>query len=507
VSSVRPGTARDWIFAAVGTAIFVAIVAFATAHHEMWRDEIDAWLVARDSPTPLAIFPAIRYGGHPSLWYLLLWPLAHATHALAAMQALNVVIAGGTAFLVLRWAPGPRWLRALAVSGYFPVYEYGTIARNYGLSVLSLVIACCVFPQRRERPLLLGLLLGLAAHTSAHAMILALALTAAVTGELVARWRWAAREWGGVALAVVLFALASWQMRPPGDSGYAPGWSFVFEPTKVANTLSTVAEAWLPLPPPGRFFWGNLLLAQVPGFADVSWVLSIALLGAAIVALERQWVALVAFTSGVAGLLTFFHVKFSGYLRHHGFLWVALLAAIWIAASEAALAGRPARQEHRASRWRERMILGSLIILFAVHTGAALVAVHGEWRYRFSAAEATADLMRSRAVDRLEMVGARDVTAMAVLGYLDKSRAYYPDGRRFGSHIVYDAARLAPRSLWGDAWNLAGALGAPVSIVVDIGTLRRDPPPEALRPRLVEVGCEASEIQEDESYCVLVLTP
>lgn len=499
--------AATWLFAALGAALIVALVAFATAHHEMWRDEIDAWLVVRDSRTPLAIFPAIRYGGHPSLWYLLLWPLAHATQAMVAMQVLNVLVAGATAFLVLRWAPGPRWLRGLTVCGYFLVYEYGTIARNYGLSVLALVAACCVFPRRRERPLLLGLLVGIAAHTSVHATILAVALTGAVAVDLIARRRWSAPEWGGLGLAAVLVALAAWQMSPPADSGYAMGWSVAFYPAKAAETLSTVAEAWLPLPPPGRFFWGNLLLAQVPGYAGVAWLLSIALLGAAIAGLARSRLALVYFGVGVAGLLTFFYAKFSGYLRHHGFLWIALVTAAWIAAAEEADSANSPRERPLARSWRRRLVMTGATLLLAVHAVAALVAVDGERRYRFSAAEATAALMRSRGVDRLEMVGARDVAAMAVVGYLDKPRAYYPEGRRFGSHIVYDAARLAPWSLWDDAARLGQALGEPVSIVIDLETMQRGGPPAALLPRLSEVGCKASEIQKDESYCVLVLAP
>ena len=74
----------------------------------MWRDEFGAWLIARDTASPLEIFRQIKCEGHPSLWFILLWPLAHATRAPAPMQVLNVLIASGTVCLVLRWAPGPR---------------------------------------------------------------------------------------------------------------------------------------------------------------------------------------------------------------------------------------------------------------------------------------------------------------------------------------------------------------------------------------------------------------
>lgn len=507
-SSTAETPVRRWGFAVAGAAVFAALVGFTSAHHEMWRDELDAWLVARDSATPLAVFREIRYGGHPSLWYLLLWPLAHLTHSLASMQVLNVVIASVTALLVLRFAPASRWFRGLAVSGYFVVYEYGTIARNYGLSVLALVGACCVFPHRRAHPLLLGVLLGLAAHTSVHGMILAVALAAALALDLAASeraapGRRAASEWRGVAVATALFALAAWQMHPPPDSGYAMGWSFAFDPKKARDTLATVAAAWVPIPQPGRFFWGTQLLADVPGYVGAAWLLSLALLAGAAVALARSRIALAYLILGVGGLLVFFYAKFFGYLRHHGFLWIGLATSAWIAAAELARAETRERPAPRASRVR----FGLLVVLLAAQAVAAAIAVAGDLRYRFSAAEATAALMKRRGVDRLVMVGARDVTAMAVLAHLDKQRAYYPEGRRFGSHIVFDAARLEPWSVWADSAMLARALGERVSIVVDRYVMGLGPPPAELLPRLSEVGCEASEIMEDESYCVLVLSP
>ena len=44
--------------------------------HAMWRYEMQAWLLARDSQTLGDLFFNLRYEGHPALWHLLLWPLA-----------------------------------------------------------------------------------------------------------------------------------------------------------------------------------------------------------------------------------------------------------------------------------------------------------------------------------------------------------------------------------------------------------------------------------------------
>ncbi len=47
---------------------FTAALSAVISHHEMWRDEIMAWLLARDAATPWQVFSLIKYEGHPGLW-------------------------------------------------------------------------------------------------------------------------------------------------------------------------------------------------------------------------------------------------------------------------------------------------------------------------------------------------------------------------------------------------------------------------------------------------------
>ena len=55
--------------------IYLAAVFFLVSRHENWRDEAQAWLLARD----LNVFQLIsqmKYEGHPCLWHLILMPFA-----------------------------------------------------------------------------------------------------------------------------------------------------------------------------------------------------------------------------------------------------------------------------------------------------------------------------------------------------------------------------------------------------------------------------------------------
>jgi hypothetical protein len=42
------------------------------------------------------------------------------------------------------------------------------------------------------------------------------------------------------------------------------------------------------------------------------------------------------------------------------------------------------------------------------------------------------------------MVGHNDYAASTFLGYLEKDRIYYPQGQRWGSFVIWDAARDVP---------------------------------------------------------------
>ena len=65
-------TSGGRVLAILGYALLTSIL---VAHHEPWRDEVDAWLTARDE-TPLAVFKLAGYSGTPALWYLLQMPFA-----------------------------------------------------------------------------------------------------------------------------------------------------------------------------------------------------------------------------------------------------------------------------------------------------------------------------------------------------------------------------------------------------------------------------------------------
>ena len=131
---------RDLYYAIGITTLFLIVGGYGAAHHEMWRDEIQAWLLARDSTSVFDLLANMKYEGHPPLWHLCLMPLTRITHSPIIMQVFHLLIAATTVFLFTRYAPF-HWIhKFLFAFGYFALYEYAIIARNYALGLLLITI-------------------------------------------------------------------------------------------------------------------------------------------------------------------------------------------------------------------------------------------------------------------------------------------------------------------------------------------------------------------------------
>ena len=76
--------------------------------HEMWRDEIQAWsIVIGSRSVGDLLHGALRYEGHPPLWYLVLMPITGPSDP-RMMQVLAIAALRRTAIVVVRLSPWSR---------------------------------------------------------------------------------------------------------------------------------------------------------------------------------------------------------------------------------------------------------------------------------------------------------------------------------------------------------------------------------------------------------------
>ena len=448
------------------TFLFLAVGAFTASHHEMWRDEMQAWLLARDSTSVFDLFSHLKYEGHPGLWHLCLMPLSRITHSPVIMQMFHLLITSVTVYLFVRYSPFNWFQKLLFCFGYFVLYEYAIVARNYALGLLLITVFCVLFRERYKRFIWVGCVLFLLAHTSVHALIVTIAIGVVLCCEYSFGGRFFKSLnqevetvedkrpiWIGFALIGIGITTAVLQLNPPPDTGFAVAWNFNFETKRVNDIVKLISRAYLPITRPTHGFWGSNLLTTYTLFQTIQVLLCYLLILFSVLLFLKRPTALLIYLISTFGLLAFFYIKYQGSIRHHGFLFLTFLMCCWIYRDCPTVNLGKTEQERTGSaidRILNRTGTVLVTLLLICHAIGGITAVRMEHRHIFSYGKLTAEYIKSQGMQDYPMVGEIDYAASTVVGYLEKPRQiYYPRGSRLGSFVRWDKARThdAPNTL------------------------------------------------------------
>ncbi len=210
-------------------ALYIAVLAFTLPHHEKWSDEAQAWILARDNSVWQILRYRLHYEGAPGLWHLIL----RAFHLLGGQYGgigwLGAFFAAGGAAVLLRWSPFPLLIRILLPSTFFLLYQYGVIARGYTLFPLLAFTLCILFRSRRSS-LWFALIAGLLANISLQGAVFSFMMVCLYLYErLRVRDRRESNRGGSrpllsaAALYLTLLAIAAVVAVPAPDCGIAHG--------------------------------------------------------------------------------------------------------------------------------------------------------------------------------------------------------------------------------------------------------------------------------------------
>ena len=454
-----PPAETDARFAAIVAVLALILGLVVILHHEMWRDELQAWRIATSSHTLFELFRNARYEGHPALWYVCLYTLSRFSDDPILMQLFHLAIGAGAIFLLCLYGPFTRWQKACLSFGYFPFYEYLIVSRNYALGVLALCAFCAVQTRWPGRLLISAVLLAIMINTSAFGAIIALAFGGWLLVKAFAR-RQAPSLVQGVGAVVVLglgLAVAGLQSTPPPDnSPRMLAWNTVLLGGPLEKTVSSIWRSYVPLPLGLPHFWNTNLLDEMPfvqlGLAtlegrDVQLVLSLGLLGISALLLLRTPSVMLAYAVATGGLLLFLHLKVNHGIRHTGHVFLVLVGCLWLSL---------AQRQIRASgimRWGASVFV---TVLFALHTVAGGLSAATDLVYPFSASRETAEFIERRGLASTTMIGSGYAMAAAVAGYLNHS-VYYAESKQTGTFVRWEEKRtpVTPADVVRTAGELA----------------------------------------------------
>jgi hypothetical protein len=441
---------------------YVALIFLLSVYHELWRDEVRALSVAIDAPSWAAMLSDLRHEGHPSLWYVVLRAGYALTGSNLVLPAAAMVIAALAAYLILRYAPFPLWLRALAVFGAFLGYELSVVARNYGIGVLLMVGACILFLHRERHPVLLALVLALLANTSVHATIAAAIMLGVWACDLLDDDRRAALTslsgLAGVAIVVAGIALAYVTARPAPD--------MVWGSTVASLDVSKVFHAIVIDPGKGLMGYRD---ANIAAAGEYPWrligvnpaVASRLIVDAVLVwmlwSLRRNVKAAVAIVIAIVAFEIVFRAVYTAAPRHEGVLVFLLIAICWITAAD-----NPAKL---------RAATRALFPLLALQALALPVLVQRVIRYEESSSRDYAGFIDSNPRYRDAILVSEPDYFMEPMRYYVKNRIYMARQGEFANRAYFGerrAFRFSLAQVQAVADSLACRYRTPV--LVAIGT-------------------------------------
>lgn len=414
-------------------------------NHAMWRDEMNTWLIVRDSASLGEMLGYVNYQGHPALWALLVALASNIADTPVVMQLLHWFL--GTSAVVIFWyfSEFTRLQKILFTFGYLPFFEYFLICRPYVLGMLFVFLFCALYPTRKQTYLWLALSLGLMANSHAFAAIISLAAVMTLTLEFL--WDKEQRSHYlnhkkiydlilSLIILIALYAFAFSVLNPPADSlnvGGRDGWRLNFDVLHLFRVLGRLMGGYVLIIPNSRR-WLDLILSAGIGLSMVSLIAT---------KLSRNRTPFFFYLLSTGGLLSFFYLRYLGHgARHYGFVYLILIASLWLA------------QYHEKADWlaidKFKLLGKSLSVKRACSTLLTVVLLFhlGGGLYRFSldlvvplsAGKAAAQYIRESELETEFIMASPDVNMATVSGYLGQP-LYYPELQGMGSFTIYQEGR------------------------------------------------------------------
>jgi hypothetical protein len=315
--------------------------------------------------------------------------------------------------LVVTRSPFPAAVRALLPFGLLLSYEYAVVARSYSASLFLLCAAAALYAQRERHPYLYFGCLGLVFQTSAHAFVPGgMLLLVSFVERILGPRRPPA---GGLALASGLALLGLAQILPEPPDGQVLLLAD-FDPVEVVATS-----------------WRAPLLGGQQG--PLWTAVAFAFLALALWHVRRAWRPLLFLVGSLLGLWALLVGIYPGALRHWGFLFVALVIALWMAEDERAdpSGSRPSRPSLRGDP-----LMSAFAAVLLVNAVGGSRAWWREVLHPYSMSEAAAAWLREHERHDVPLAGHQAPEASSILPYLGRASAYYPGIDELGSHMRWD---------------------------------------------------------------------
>ncbi len=356
----------------IGIVVIAAIAGIiGLQYHEWWRDEARTWLLMQSSHGISDVWRDVVHG-HPHPYYLLTYFISQLCHAPLAMSVMNLVLMLVAVALFVANAPFTKVQKLLFVVGFYPLFQYGIIARSYTL-VLALLFLYCYLKRARPnnfggRALTLILLAQIHVMSAAIVPIL-LSIEWWQDRQHHRPWTW--RQWAWTAIAGASILFCAWQVLSPTHH-HSP-----YDLGNIKYALFGLGHGFWP---DYGFFLGKHLFEGV----------GIALWSLSFLVFRFNRLGRIYYIGLTATLLGISIVLYPGFRWHHGFYFIYFIAAIWLSTE-----GPP------SDTFSRRFITGILFL----HAAIGGYALADDSRHPYSNGDAVATYIQAHHLETLPWVG------------------------------------------------------------------------------------------------------
>ena len=374
-------------------------------HHELWKDEWQAWFVAKDKNF-FEVLSFLNYEGHPALWYLYLKPFTWLTDVMPVAEETLLSFAHLIPAIVvfyLYWKKFdiPDIFKILFSFSYFLVFEYGIVNRGYILVILCLFAAVYFLKKDNRQGLAWSLLL--LCQTEVFGVFMALALAAYL--YLTDKKQYA-KPLQYTAIGLIIFVISVF----PRESGHI---------AKTQGKILTFGDRIL------TSWQGNLTNAFLPGVTpDTSlfgWnmagiLLTAALLAGAWFTFRHDKKILITFALVLAMSFGFSLLFFVGGIRQWGMMAVFFMALLAMTDLKSA----------------NNLIPFIFIFMLGLVQGIyGIKALQSDINMPFSNARAAGLYIKEKIPEKVPVVAINKFEITPVIGYAKRKFYELPSGEPF----------------------------------------------------------------------------
>ena len=389
----------------IAAAFILAAAVIKLQYHELWKDEWQAWLVARDMSMG-QLLGFLNYEGHPALWYLYLkpWTLLASVAKEEILLSLAHLLAYGAATILLFRQSGLSLAEKIVFAlSYFLFFEYGIVNRGYILVVLTALWLVHALKNQQKTAIITSLIL--LCQTEVYGAMIAMV----ILFYLVREKGWPPYKIPLAALGVglLIFVISVFPRGNEDDftRAYVQG-GFSFDKLKLAF------QGML-----GNTFGIGLFTdTSFGGVSPLGMAVSLLAVIATTAVFAPQKKLYQTWLLAVAGFVIFSTLVFNGGVRQWGMLFVLFLILRLIQS-----------HDHPTTRWQQSLVL-ALCLAPMIHN---FKAIRQDIKLPFSNAKAAGAFIAEKIPENVPIVSLNKFETAAAAAYADRKMYELPSGTPF----------------------------------------------------------------------------